>query len=192
MIGSIQILRLGLWLLEDKDKINKPETFECPITKNLMIDPVLAPDGYTYERLAIKTWLKSNPTSPITRQPLHSYNLLPNTRLLIQIKQKYPIEYQALIQKSNHNKPKNLLKDICQFTEEDGFNDNPFVAAVRESILNDDQFEAAIQQLNSSVNSSHFSSSAQIQPLTTNNHLHQRSSISPQLDYLQGRARTIY
>ena len=35
-----------------------------------MVDPVTATDGYTYERSAIRSWLRRNPTSPMTGNPL--------------------------------------------------------------------------------------------------------------------------
>lgn len=46
---------------EDDDDVNTPppEAFICPITFNIMVDPVLlAEDGFTYERLAIQEWLE--------------------------------------------------------------------------------------------------------------------------------------
>lgn len=42
----------------------------CPITKELMEDPVTASDGYTYERKAIEEHLKSSQLSPLTRSQL--------------------------------------------------------------------------------------------------------------------------
>jgi len=39
--------------------------FLCPITHELMTDPVIDPDGNSYERSAIENWLKENSTSPI-------------------------------------------------------------------------------------------------------------------------------
>ena len=45
------------------DKI--PDEFLCPITKNIMSDPVICQDGYTYERLAIMSI--NNSLSPMTR-----------------------------------------------------------------------------------------------------------------------------
>jgi Mg-chelatase subunit ChlD len=44
-----------------------PNEFICPISMDLMIDPVIAPDGHTYERSAITEWLFTNNTSPLTR-----------------------------------------------------------------------------------------------------------------------------
>ena len=40
-------------LYSDEDAIAVPDVFKCPITKSLMKDPVLGPDGYTYDREAI-------------------------------------------------------------------------------------------------------------------------------------------
>ena len=43
-----------------------PNEFKCPITKQIMSDPVLAFDGHCYERLAIESYLKIHNKSPIT------------------------------------------------------------------------------------------------------------------------------
>lgn len=46
-----------------------------------MRDPVIAPDGYSYERAAITQWLAANPVSPITRAPMTTADLVPNRAL---------------------------------------------------------------------------------------------------------------
>ena len=52
-------------------KINDfPHAFTCPITHQIMADPVICDDGYTYERVAITEYLKTHNTSPITRLPV--------------------------------------------------------------------------------------------------------------------------
>lgn len=58
--------------IENKSKVefNIPEGFYCPIIQTLMVDPVIDPEGNTYERSAIEDWLSKNQTSPITRNPL--------------------------------------------------------------------------------------------------------------------------
>ena len=56
-------------------------TFICPITHELMVDPVIDPDGNSYERRAIEDWLRQNGTSPITRAPLAAQDLRPNRAL---------------------------------------------------------------------------------------------------------------
>ena len=45
-----------------------PDEFKCPITLCIMKDPVIMPDGQTYEREAIANHLKASPLSPITRK----------------------------------------------------------------------------------------------------------------------------
>ncbi|UJR24289.1 hypothetical protein I4U23_027256 [Adineta vaga] len=54
------------------------DLLRCPISMELFRDPVLAPDGHTYERQAIEVWIRNNGTSPITRQPLSIEQLYPN------------------------------------------------------------------------------------------------------------------
>ena len=40
--------------------------FMCPIGHTIMVDPVIASDGHTYERKNIEKWLKIKNTSPLT------------------------------------------------------------------------------------------------------------------------------
>ena len=47
-----------------------PKEFICPINLTIMKDPVIMPDGQTYERKAIEKALKISPLSPITKKPL--------------------------------------------------------------------------------------------------------------------------
>ena len=54
-----------------------PEDLICPISHELMIDPVLAADGHAYERLHIEEWLTRQLTSPLTGEPLLNAQLLP-------------------------------------------------------------------------------------------------------------------
>lgn len=56
-----------------------PHEFICPITLEIMIDPVLCEDGITYERKAIMSI--RNSLSPMTRQPIDKTKLLPNRAL---------------------------------------------------------------------------------------------------------------
>ena len=49
------------------DEEEKEEIFLCPITREIMCDPVLlAADGHSYEREAISTWLSQHTRSPMT------------------------------------------------------------------------------------------------------------------------------
>ena len=52
----------------------------CPITQEVMRDPVVASDGNSYERSAISSWLSDHDKSPLSGEKLDGV-LLPNTRL---------------------------------------------------------------------------------------------------------------
>eukprot|EP00825_Cyclidium_porcatum_P045184 TRINITY_DN67_c0_g4_i1.p1 TRINITY_DN67_c0_g4~~TRINITY_DN67_c0_g4_i1.p1 ORF type:complete len:405 (-),score=83.82 TRINITY_DN67_c0_g4_i1:155-1369(-) len=58
------------------DKI--PDDFYCPITQEIFVDPVMAEDGNTYERVAIEAWFQKHDTSPLTNQQLTSKHLVQN------------------------------------------------------------------------------------------------------------------
>ncbi|KAM4626734.1 WD repeat, SAM and U-box domain-containing protein 1 [Discoglossus pictus] len=61
---------------------NIPDEFLCPITREIMIDPVIASDGYSYERKAIESWISTQKrTSPMTNLPLSTLLLTPNRTL---------------------------------------------------------------------------------------------------------------
>ena len=55
-----------------------PAKYLCSITGQVMIDPVIAADGYTYERESIDQWLKIHDTSPRTNIKLVHKNLTDN------------------------------------------------------------------------------------------------------------------
>ncbi|CAE7230209.1 PUB51 [Symbiodinium pilosum] len=63
------------------ESITLPPDCSCPITQDLMADPVVAADGKSYERRAIEQWLQSHSTSPLTNLPLENDALIPNTAL---------------------------------------------------------------------------------------------------------------
>ena len=54
------------------------DTLKCPITCEVFRDPLIGPDGHTYERDAIVEWLHKNGTSPMTREPMTIESLRPN------------------------------------------------------------------------------------------------------------------
>jgi len=62
-----------------------PNEFLCPITSEIMRDPVIGTDGHTYERSAITAWLSTNAISPITRSPMTVGGLTPNIAVRSQI-----------------------------------------------------------------------------------------------------------
>ncbi|XP_047321779.1 U-box domain-containing protein 32 isoform X2 [Impatiens glandulifera] len=75
--------------VESKETQKKaPSYFICPIFQEVMEDPHIAADGYTYEGDAIKGWFNSNhKTSPMTNLELEHCNLLSNSALYEAIQQ---------------------------------------------------------------------------------------------------------
>jgi hypothetical protein len=57
------------------------QTFICPITHEIMEEPVIDNEGNSYDNYAITNWLENNNTSPITRNYLHISHLKPNRAL---------------------------------------------------------------------------------------------------------------
>lgn len=77
MPGSVP-LALGL----DTAGLQVPWYFRCPISLELMRDPVTVSTGQTYDRASIESWVATgNTTCPVTRAPLADFTLIPNHTL---------------------------------------------------------------------------------------------------------------
>ncbi|XP_040370252.1 putative U-box domain-containing protein 50 isoform X2 [Rosa chinensis] len=67
-----------------------PTQFYCPIYKEVMKDPHVAADGFSYEREGIEKWLQTgHDTSPMTNLKLKNKILTPNGTLKLLIKDWY-------------------------------------------------------------------------------------------------------
>ena len=71
-----------------KEEFKKTEIYKefkedciCPITHEFMTDPVMAADGFSYEKQAITDWLEHHNTSPCTNMVLNHKFLTPNILL---------------------------------------------------------------------------------------------------------------
>ncbi|KAI3450410.1 hypothetical protein Pfo_007075 [Paulownia fortunei] len=63
-----------------------PSFFLCPILREIMHDPQVAADGFTYEGEALRGWLENgHETSPMTNLKLSHLNLTPNHSLRLAI-----------------------------------------------------------------------------------------------------------
>lgn len=82
-----------------------PQEFLCPITMNIMQDPVVGPDGHTYERTAIVDWLTTSGQnqSPMTREPMTVDQLKPNYALRTSIERW--ISENGAIPQANASRP---------------------------------------------------------------------------------------
>lgn len=55
-----------------------PDALYCPITCDLMYEPVIDSDGNTFEKVAVVDWIRVNGNSPVTRNPMSVTDLRPN------------------------------------------------------------------------------------------------------------------
>ena len=76
-----------------------PPSFVCPITQEVMRDPVSTADGQSYEADAISAWLRTHDTSPVTNERLPSKRLTRNHAL------RNAIEEHAAMRKQGTRSP---------------------------------------------------------------------------------------
>ena len=69
-------------------EIEAPSEFVCPLTLDVMDDPIMTKYGHSYERSAILQWLRSGQgVCPLSRRPLQLQDLVTNHGLRIRIQQ---------------------------------------------------------------------------------------------------------
>lgn len=75
-------VRLSRPLTLDQSSVQIPLYFRCPISLELMQDPVILSTGQTYDRSSIEKWVASgNTTCPVSMQKLEDFTLIPNHTL---------------------------------------------------------------------------------------------------------------
>lgn len=79
-------LKVSLDEIAEKFELTEeiPVEYVCPISQELMIDPVEASDHKVYDRKSIEEWLKEKSTSPITREAITN-DLIPREDIRNQI-----------------------------------------------------------------------------------------------------------
>ncbi|XP_022771280.1 U-box domain-containing protein 3-like isoform X2 [Durio zibethinus] len=79
LISQIRDCMLKIEHFEPTSGILIPPYFLCPLSLELMLDPVIVASGQTYDRASIQKWLDIGLTiCPKTRQTLTHTNLIPN------------------------------------------------------------------------------------------------------------------
>ena len=62
-----------------------PDEFVCPISCEIMREPVTTVAGNTYEKEHIMAWFRTHQTDPLTNARMSSKRLVPNNSLRSQI-----------------------------------------------------------------------------------------------------------
>jgi len=88
---------------QERRRVGAPEPvplpeYLCPISQEVMVDPVTTSDGFTYDRANIERWLREHDTSPVTNQRVGNKTLVPNTSLRILIAEWPQREHARLMQ----------------------------------------------------------------------------------------------
>lgn len=87
--------------------IEYPNEFKCPITQDIMKEPVVASDGHSYEKSALMSFLlKGNGKSPLTREKLKTHIIISNINLKKRIRE-YAEDICEVVEKKSKNEDKN-------------------------------------------------------------------------------------
>ncbi|KAL9657177.1 hypothetical protein ABK040_011399 [Willaertia magna] len=111
--------------------------YNCPISQQLMIDPVTIETGQTYDRKTIEEWLKSKNTCPITRATLKSKSLARNVILKDTIDEKVNKFIKKVIKHVKMWSTDNNLIDLC----------SELINESLDLIKNDDSFKNCKNEL---------------------------------------------
>ena len=105
-------------LIETKPEINNEnktlskqmiDILSCPISCNIMENPVITPDGNTFDKKYLLKWVNKNKNCPLTRQKLDISSLIPNKAIKICID--YYRKLNLLPKKIKNKKRKGLKKE---------------------------------------------------------------------------------
>ncbi|KAJ7961626.1 RING-type E3 ubiquitin transferase [Quillaja saponaria] len=105
ILRALKLLQLNKSLFSFKLQdilLSCPEEFRCPLSKELMTDPVILSSGQTYDRPYIQEWLEAgNRTCPLTQKVLSSQAILTPNHILREMIAQWcktkGIEFSALV-----------------------------------------------------------------------------------------------
>ena len=108
-----------------KEKLE--EYLTCPISNDIFLNPYIAPEGQTFDRMKIYEYLEKNELNPITRNPLKKEQLKLNKKVL---------DLVELYKNNQHNfneKACSSLKFLLK-NENNKYYENPIVLSSGENI----------------------------------------------------------
>ncbi|GAB5369475.1 hypothetical protein AAMO2058_001407500 [Amorphochlora amoebiformis] len=134
---------------ETSTKEYYPSEFLCPITGDLMEEPVSTCVGHTYDRSSITSWLKANDVDPKSGEKLANKELTPNTTLKAQIlewrrggerEQKKPVDFSPNTTAGGSPRLEVKLKELLDFHStgsNDGTSDSSDIPTPKGKSLRD-------------------------------------------------------
>ncbi|KAJ0245752.1 U-box domain-containing protein 3 [Hirschfeldia incana] len=116
LVSCIREHMLKTEFLEVAKGVSTPPYFRCPLSTELMLDPVIVASGQTYDRTSIKKWLGNGlDVCPRTRQVLTHHELIPNYTVKAMI--------ASWLEENSINLPANCDGDASSMANNIGSND---------------------------------------------------------------------
>lgn len=106
-----------------------PHKFKCPISLEIMTDPVLCSDGFYYDRECIVNWLSQHHRSPMTNLELHNPSIR-RDQGLAQCIERWIAEKWQIFRENEANRTLESLKEadcneVASGMEEEYWNEDP-------------------------------------------------------------------
>eukprot|EP00210_Caulerpa_lentillifera_P004768 g4552.t1 len=82
-VVQLPAIELGSMTLREQKRLTQltPRSFLCPISMELMTEPVICPSGVTYDRKSITQWIEEHHSDPATKASMKTDDLYPNLTL---------------------------------------------------------------------------------------------------------------
>lgn len=127
LVFHIRETMVNLESVKAVNGVSVPSYFICPLTLQLMFDPVIVASGQTYERDSIQKWIDHGLSRcPVTRQTLSHTNLIPNYTVKALIANWRDQNCIEVNKNSDHlDKPEDSMA-ISNLTLENGFDRQSF------------------------------------------------------------------
>ena len=93
-----------------------PNEFRCPLTLEIMKDPVMTRLGHSFERNELFLWLQKNQVCPLTRNPLKLSDIITNKALAGKIREWKKQNGQNIEDPNESDDLKGVLGSLCFFT----------------------------------------------------------------------------
>jgi hypothetical protein len=151
------------------NEIKIPQYYLCPITQEIMTDPVVFADGQTYQRESILAWLaRGNTRSPIDGTKLQHTILIDNNiakKMIIEFLCKSPEEIQQRNNKSNLEKCIRQKEEMIKTLIENGKIDINEINGATTDVLDE------IKKKNAALKKQQEELNLQLKQMTKKNHL---------------------
>ncbi|GLU07759.1 hypothetical protein SLE2022_247070 [Rubroshorea leprosula] len=134
LISHVRDCMLKIEYFEPRSGVLIPSYFRCPLSLDLMSDPVIVASGQTYDRASIQNWLDNGLTiCPKTRQVLTHRNLIPNYTVKAMIAAWCSENKIQLSNNTEHINPVSLSSPSHHLSSQDLLHTDSFRCSLRSS-----------------------------------------------------------